>query len=98
MTIYTLMDPLWSKLYAQLRTFKGIYTGKERKLRLFLNGVLWILRTGSQWNELPSYYGRWRSVHKRFDEWGKKGIWSRLFEHFSSDCDGEWVMLDSTNI
>lgn len=96
MTIYTLTDTVWSKLLLQLRSYSGIYTGQEGKLRVFLEGVLWMLRTGSQWNELPSHYGRWRSVHKRFDAWSRKGIWNRLFEHFSSDCDGEWVMLDST--
>ena len=47
-------------------------------------------------NEVPPVYGRYRSVHKRFDAWSAKGIWNRLFEYFTDGHDGEWVMIDST--
>jgi transposase len=75
---------------------EGIYIGNGTKLRRFFEAVFWVMRTGIQWNELPSSYGRYRSVHKRFDAWSAKGIWNRLFECFIADHDGEWVMVDST--
>lgn len=93
---YNLSEEVWSKLLLRLRTMEGIYTGNRDSLRRFMEAVFWLMRTGAQWNELPPAYGRYRSVHKRFDEWSAKGIWNKLFEHFSAGHDGEWVMIDST--
>ena len=93
---YNLDEETWSKLLSYLRGMKGIYIGKGEKLRSFMEAVFWVMRTGAQWNELPPVYGRYRSVHKRFDAWSAKGIWNQLFERFTQGHDGEWVMLDST--
>ena len=41
--------------------------------REVLNGVLWILRTGAQWRELPSKYPPYRTVHGRFQQWVRSG-------------------------
>ena len=43
-------------------------------LRATLDGILWILRTGSPWRKLPSGYGNWNSVYKRFVQWEKRGV------------------------
>jgi transposase len=93
---HNLSEAVWSKLLLELQKLEGIYTGNGRKLRRFMEAVFWLMRTGAQWNELPSSYGRYRSVHKRFDAWSAKGIWNRLFERFACDHDGEWIMIDST--
>ena len=63
--------------------------------RLFLNAVLWILRTGAPWRDLPERFGNWNSVFQRFNRWSKKGIWEQVFIALA-DPDLEWVMLDST--
>lgn len=47
--------------------------------RRILNGILWILRTGAPWRDLPECYGPWRTVASRFSRWQKAGIWERLF-------------------
>jgi len=91
-----LSDNIWSKIYVFLQTYPGIYACDERKTRRFIEGVYWIMRTGAQWNELPRRYGKCRTVHKRYDEWSRKGVWNSLLSHVSADADGEWVMLDST--
>lgn len=54
------------------------------------------MHTGAQWRELPAYYGKWRSVHKRFEAWSNKGLWSQILEYFTEDYDGESVMIDAT--
>lgn len=47
--------------------------------RRILNGILWIIRTGAPWRDLPERYGPWRTVASRFYRWRQAGIWERLF-------------------
>lgn len=72
--------------------------GEEWKCRRFLNGVLWIARTGSQWRELPKRYGKWNTVYKRFARWDEAGVWLDMFLYFADDPDMDCLMLDSTVI
>ena len=53
--------------------------------RLFVNGVLWILRSGARWYDLPERYGKYKSVHKRFVRWAHSGVWDRVFEELVRD-------------
>ena len=43
--------------------------------RMFVEGVLWIVRTGSPWRDLPEAFGDWNSVFRRFSRWTMKGVW-----------------------
>ena len=47
--------------------------------RLLVHGVLWILRRGARWSDLPPRYGPYQSVHKRFCHWAHKGEWEKGF-------------------
>lgn len=54
-------------------------TGKpNRDHRTILNGILWRLRTGAPWRDLPERYGPWRTVYSRFRRWQQAGIWDRM--------------------
>ena len=57
----------WSKIYSVLKENRQIRVGNEVKTRRFMEGVYFIMRTGAQWRELPSTYGKWRSVHKPYE-------------------------------
>jgi putative transposase len=69
-----------------------------RDNRLFVEGVLWIVRTGAPWRDLPEIFGGWNSVFRRFSRWSKKGIWHRIFEAMADDPDFEYLIVDSTII
>jgi putative transposase len=64
--------------------------------RLFVNGVLWILRSGAHWCDLPDRYGNWKTAHKRFSRWSKAGVWDRVFADLIKDRDNQYLMIDST--
>jgi transposase len=69
-------------------------TGRDN--RMFVEGVLWIVRTGSPWRDLPEAFGDWNSVFRRFSRWSIKGVWYRVFEAMSDDPDFEYLIIDST--
>jgi transposase len=64
--------------------------------RLFVDAVLWILRTGAPWRDLPPAFGHWNSVFVRFNRWSQKGVWDRVFKALAEDPDFEHVMIDAT--
>ena len=64
--------------------------------RRFVEAVLWIVRTGSPWRDLPPSFGHWNSVFTRFRDWVKADVWARLFEAVSDDSDMEYALVDAT--
>ncbi len=68
--------------------------GKDN--RLFVDAVLWILRTGAPWRDLPPEFGHWNSVFVRFNRWSEKGVWESFFKVLAKDPDFEHVMIDAT--
>jgi len=56
-----------------------------RDTRSVLNGVLWILRTGAQWRELPSKYPPYQTCHRRFQQWQRSGLLIRVLARLAED-------------
>jgi transposase len=86
----------WSRIYDYLCEYSEIYVKNEEKCRRFVEGVFWIARSGSQWRLLPTEYGAWNTVYRRFADWAQKGIWYKMLYYFQSDADMEYIMIDST--
>ena len=63
-----------------------------------LNGILWILRTGAPWRDLPLFYGPWESVYSRFRRWSIAEVWDELLAHIFKNNDNECNMIDSTAV
>jgi putative transposase len=93
---YELSDAQWERIAPLLpgKVSDPGRTGADN--RLFLNGVLWVLRSGAHWRDLPERYGKWKSLHKRFTRWAKAGVWERVFASLIKDRNNLYLMLDST--
>ena len=59
---HDLSDQTWALLEPHLPDRVGAWGGNARDNRLFINAVLWILRTGAPWRDLPPDYGSWSNT------------------------------------
>ena len=69
-------------------------TGKDN--RRFLEAVLWRVRTGVPWRDLPGAFGKWNSVFQRFRRWVKSGVFECVFADLSDEPDFEYALIDGT--
>ena len=89
-------DAVWEKI-APLLPGKPSDPGATAKdNRLFLEAVLWRVRTGVPWRDLPSDFGNWNSVFQRFRRWVKGGVVERVFACLSDEPDFEYALVDGT--
>lgn len=91
-----LTDQQWSLIEPHLpgkASDPGV-TAKDN--RLFVEAVLWIVRTSSPWRDLPPVFGKWNSVFTRFSRWSRDGVWWALFKALADDPDFEYLIVDST--
>jgi transposase len=61
----------WDQQQRQRSDGRG---GRWSDARQVLNGVLWILRTGAPWQDLPRRYGSYQTCHRRFQQWQRAGV------------------------
>ncbi len=94
---HDISDRTWSLLEPHLPGRKGSWGGIAKDNRKFINGVFWILRTGSPWRDLPPSYGDWKNTHRRFTRWPDKGVWGNLLEELIDEPDYEWLMIDASH-
>ncbi|WP_442759123.1 IS5 family transposase [Streptomyces pseudogriseolus] len=95
-----LTDAAWERIAPLLPGVDG--RGRPwRDHRQVINGVLWRLRTGAPWRDLPERYGPWQTAYERFARWEADGTWARLLEQVQVRDDSvgsvQWtVSVDST--
>ena len=88
----------FARVYALLQAERKIHTRQREQVRLFLEAVYWMGRSGAQWRFLPRAYGAWNSIYKRFARWDDLGVWARLFTGVADDPDLQRVLIDATVI
>ena len=89
-----LTDIQWELLRQVMKNTGRFYDKTEH--RMTFEGILYRMRTGIPWRDLPPEFGEWSTVYRRFNLWSKKGVLDNLFRSLSSMADFEWVFLDGS--
>lgn len=88
-----LNDEIWPKLSA-IMLEQGVYY--KRHFRKTVEGILYRMRTGCPWRDLPRYFGKWNSVYQQFNRWSANEVLMRAFQAAVQDPDLEWGFIDGT--
>ena len=96
MARYDLSEAEW-RLIAPLLPDKprGVARVDDRRV---VNGIFYVLRTGSPWRDLPERYGPYTTVYNRFNRWARKGVWLRVFETLAASSPQSMHLIDSSII
>jgi transposase len=97
-----LTNEQWARLKPLLPPQKP-WTGRPNlPHRRIINGILWILRTGAPWEDLPRGYGKHKTISSRYYRWCQQGIWDRIFAELQAQAETDpsldWTLhfVDST--
>ena len=93
---YVLTDAQWAKMAPLCLGKPGDPGRSGSDNRLFVEAILWIVRTGSPWRDLPEGFGNWNTVFRRYRDWVKADVFKRLFDACSEEPDMEYAMIDAT--
>ena len=62
-----------------------------------LEGILWVLRSGARWKDLPSEFPSYVTCWRRFRDWSRSGVWLRAWERLVCELDDlggiDWRVL-----
>lgn len=101
-TIWEVDDDLWGTIHEILMELDPpAATGRPRTdERRALNGIIHVMRSGCQWNQLPKQFGDDSSVHRTMQRWIAKGVLKRLWAVLIENCqelggvDWRWQSAD----
>lgn len=88
-----LSDELWSKLRGIMLQHK-IYD--KPTLRLIVEAMLYRMRVGCPWRDLPAEFGCWNSIYQQFNRWSSKAKLMSIFKALVHDPDLEWQCIDGS--
>ncbi len=101
---YELTDAQWEQIAPLLPPRKPRTGRPAEDHRQVLNGMLWILRTGAPWADLPARYGPVGTVSSRFYRWRQAGVFDRVLRRLQAQADArgdlDWTLhfVDATVI
>ncbi len=93
---YELTEVQWRRIEPLLPGRAGTVGRPALDNRLFVHGVLWVLRSGMRWQDMPERYGKYKTTHKRFTRWAATGVWDRVLADLLQDRENRYVMIDSS--
>lgn len=93
MSRFDLTDREWAMIQPLLPNKpRGVPRVDDRRV---LNGIFYILRTGSPWRDLPVHYGPYTTVYNRYNRWSKKGVWQHIFNALGAAAPESLFLMDS---
>ena len=97
MARFDLSDGEWGLIKALLPNKpRGVARVSDRRV---LNGIFYVLRTGSPWRDLPERYGPYTTIYNRFNRWSRQGVWIDIFYTLTGSTGMVGTMaIDSTHI
>jgi transposase len=94
--ITQLTDDQWKLIAGFLPGKHGDPGRRGQDNRLFVEAVLWVFRTQAEWQAMPAFYGKWKTIHKRFVRCRSAGMWEKVFAKLSSQFGYQYLTLGST--
>jgi transposase len=91
-----LSDQAWKLLSRVMYLTGRIYNKPEH--RMTLEGILYRMRTGIPWRDMPKEFGCWNTIFRRFNLWSRKGVMSEIFKFVSALNDPDWIFVDGSII
>lgn len=91
---HELSDPQWQQIQGLVPVTPG--PRSKRGDRDFLNAVMWRLKTGSPWRDIPERYGPWKTIYNRFARWAERGVWEDIFKRLQIEVDEVGTLIDGT--
>src|SRR3954451_20750038 len=88
-TLWEIPDPLWTRIEPILRAYwpKKPTGRRVANWRKMLNGIIFRMRSGCQWDQLPERFGPKSTVHDWFQRWVDGGIFEKIWAVLVADCD-----------
>jgi transposase len=88
---------------AEWRLIKPLLPNKPRGVarvddQRVINGIFYVLRTGSPWRDLPERFGPYTTVYNRYNRWAKAGVWLKIFETLAAKSPQSMQLIDSSII
>ena len=91
-----LTDAQWNKIKFLFETEKRVGRPSLNPRRV-LNAILWILKSGARWRDLPARYGNWNSIYHKFRKWCSQGLFECLLKIVNADANNSALLeIDST--
>ena len=96
---YELTDEEWERIKGYFPEREAGQKGRPRNEdRPILNGILWIVRSGAAWRDLPERYGAWSTVYSRFVQWQEEGLFDTILKELSEEADFQDMSIDSSTV
>ena len=94
-----LTEAEWGLLKELLPSERGRKNRPASDNRPIVNGILWRIRTGAPWRDVPEKYGKWITVYQRFRRWSAAGIWEAVATTLAQAmADNSHHSIDSTTV
>ncbi len=95
MTRRVLTDSMWEQIQFVMKE-KSCHRWKND--RNIMEAMIWKLRTGAPWRDIPSEFCSWQTAYSRFNRWSAKGLWEVFFLKIRGQIDTEWVFIDGSYV